>query len=495
MGKIVHSALLAVVCGGTVFAADQPASRHSLSIYSAAANNGDSLFAPSEPEPGTPGGYAIVRDRRQFDLKPGSNTIQVTDVSRYLDPGALSARATGDAESVDIISQRFEDETLSLDTLVQAHIGHAVEVGVSNGASAGVFSGTLLSNSGGLTIQGADGRITTLTDFNRVTFPDLPKGIAATASLRWEIAAKKAGPATFEIIYPTQGLAWRAEYSGWLSSGNCGLALSGWAQIANRSGTDFKDARVKLIAGEPHRAAAAPAPRVMRAGAPMVASALQAGDSGSAGDYHEYTLSNPVDLANGTLLRAALFPAQTIACQRQYVFEGSRLRANPGMAPISDRGYGSGESPPPIQSTLSFKSDRAMPAGRLRILETASDGSAEFTGEDDIGHTPRGELVTMQLGNAFDLRGERKQTDFQIDKDHRTLSETFAIKLTNGSGAAQTATVREHLYRWNQWSITQSSVKYTKRDADTIDFMLDVPANGNAQVTYTVQYQWSESFK
>ena len=165
------------------------------------------------------------------------------------------------------------------------------------------------------------------------------------------------------------------------------------------------------------------------------------------------------------------------------------------MAPISERAYGSGESPPPIRSTLSFKSDRAMPAGRLRILETASDGSAEFTGEDDIGHTPRGELVTMQLGNAFDLRGERKQTDFQVDKDHRTLTETFAIKLTNGSGSAQTATVREHLYRWNQWTITQSSPKYTKRDADTIDFVLEVPASGNAQVTYTVLYQWSESFK
>jgi len=495
MRNLVHAALLSIVGVGSTFAADQPASRHSLSIYSAAANNGDSLFAPSEPEPGTPGGYAIVRDRRQFDLKAGTNTLQVNDVARYLDPGALSARAVGDAEGVDIISQRFEDETLSLDTLVQAHIGHAVEVGVSNGASASVFNGTLLSNSGGLTIQGADGRITTLTDFNRVTFTDLPKGLAATASLRWEIAAKKAGPTTFEIIYPTQGLAWRAEYSGWLSGGNCALALSGWAQIANRSGTDFKDARVKLIAGEPHRTAAAPAPRVMRAGAPMVSSALQAGDSGSAGDYHEYTLSNPVDLASGTLLRAALFPAQTLACQRQYVFEGSRLRANPGMAPISDRGYGGGESPPPIRPTLSFKSDRAMPAGRLRIVETASDGSPEFTGEDDLGHTPRGEQVTMQLGNAFDLRGERKQTDFQVDKDHRTLTETFAIKLSNGSGAAQTATVREHLYRWNQWAITQSSPKYTKHDADTVDFVLEVPANGNAQVTYTVQYQWSESFK
>lgn len=492
MRKFVHAALLVMFGTGSTFAADQPATRYSLSIYSAAANNGDSLFAPAEPDVAAPGGYAVVRDRRQFELRQGPNSIQVSDVARYLDPAALSARALGDAEGIDIVSQRFEDETLSLDALVQKHIGHNVEVAVSGGTP-NVFSGTLLSNNGGLTVQGADGRVTTITDFNRVTFPDLPKGLSATPSLRWEIAAKRAGTATFEIVYPTQGMAWRAEYGGWLSNGECRLALSGWAQIANRSGADFHDARVKLIAGEPHRAGAAPAPRVMRA-TPM-ASALQANDSGAAGDYHEYTLDSPVDLASGTQLRAALFPAQTIACQRQYIFEGSRLRANPGMAPISDRGYGSGEPPPAIRSTLTFKAERALPAGRVRILQTAGDGAAEFTGEDDIGHTPRGESVAMQLGNAFDLHGERKQTDFQLDKDHRTLTESFSIRLSNGSGAAQTATVREHLYRWNQWNITQSSAKYTKRDADTVDFSLEVPANGNVQLTYTVQYQWSESFK
>jgi hypothetical protein len=493
MRKFVHAAFLVVLSAGSTLAADQPASRYSLSIYSAAANNGDSLFAPAEPEAAAPGGYAVVRDRRQFELKQGPNSIQVRDVARYLDPGALSARALGDAEGIDIISQRFEDETLSLDALVQKHIGHTVEVTASNSTAPNVFTGTLLSSNGGLTVQGADGRVTTIADFNRVTFPDLPKGLSATPSLRWEVAAKKAGTATFEIVYPTQGMAWRAEYSGWLSSGDCRLAFSGWAQIANRSGTDFHDAHVKLIAGEPHRTAAAPAPRVMRA-TPM-ASAMQANETGATGDYHEYTLDSPVDLASGTQLRAALFPAQTIACQRQYVFEGSRLRANPGMAPISDRGYGSGESPPPVRSTLAFKAERPLPAGRVRTLQTAGDGAPEFTGEDDIGHTPRGESVAMQLGNAFDLRGERKQTDFQMDKDHRTLTESFSIRLSNGGAAAQTTTVREHLYRWNQWNITQSSLKYTKRDADTVDFTLEVPANGNAQLTYTVQYQWSESFK
>ena len=136
-----------------------------------------------------------------------------------------------------------------------------------------------------------------------------------------------------------------------------------------------------------------------------------------------------------------------------------------------------------------------MPAGRLRVLQNASDGAPEFIGEDDIGHTPRGETVATQLGNAFDIRGERKQTDLQLDKDKRTLNETFAIRLSNGGNSAQMLTVREHPYRWTQWTIPASSTKYTKRDSDTIDFAVEVPANGNAQVTYTVQYQWNESFK
>jgi hypothetical protein len=493
MRRLVCIGLVSTACVLPAIAADETTSRFSLSIYNAGAENGDSLFAPAAPENGAPGGYAVVRDRRQFDLKSGDNIVQVRDVSRYLDPAALSARAVGDADSVEILSQRFEDETLSLDALVQKHLGHTVEVHVGGGTSpAPPITGTLLSNVGGLIVQTADGHVTTITDFTRITFPDLPKGLSATPSLRWDIAAKKAGARTFEIVYPTQALAWRAEYSGWLANGDCRLALSGWVQIANRTGTDFSDARVKLIAGEPHRTSAAPAPRVMqaRAGAAL----MQATESGYAGDYHEYTLDHTVDLASGTLLRAALFAEQSLPCQRQYLFEGSRLRANPGMVPITERSYGA-EAPMPVRSTLAFKSDRALPSGTLRFLQNASDGVPEFIGEDTLGHTPRGQPVTVALGNSFDLRGERKQTDFQFDKDHRTLSESFAIRVSNGGSGAQAVTIREHPYRWTQWTISQSSVKYEKRSADTIEFSTDVPAGGSAQVTYTVQYQWSESFK
>jgi len=493
MRRLISVGLVATAAALSAHSADESGARYSLSIYSATADGGDSLFAPAAPDNGAPGGYAVVRDRRQFDLKAGANVIEVRDVSRYLDPEALSARALGDSDGVEILSQRIEDETLSLDSLAQKHLGHNVEVYVSNGATpTPPVSGILLSNVGGVTVQTADGRVTTITEFTRIVFPDLPKGLAATPSLRWNIAAKKAGTHAFEIVYPTQALAWRAAYSGWLANGDCRLNLSGWAQIANRTGSDFSGARIKLIAGEPHRATAAPAPRVMMAR--TAAAPMQAVESGQVGDYHEYTLDQTVDLASGTLLRAALFAEQSLPCQRQYLFEGSRLRANPGMAPITDRGYGT-EQPSPVRSTLALKSERALPAGTLRILQSASDGAPEFVGEDNLGHTPRGQSVSLELGTAFDLRAERKQTDFQFDKDHRTLSESFSIKIGNGGTAAQTVVIREHPYRWTQWTIPQSSVKYEKRSADTIEFSTEVPAGGNAQVTYAVQYQWSESFK
>ena len=485
--------VFAALCAGPVCGVAQPASRYAISIFNGNSSNSEALFQPGENDSAAPGGYAVVRERRPFDLKPGNQTLQARDLPRWLDAAALGVRAVDAAEGVEILSQRFDEAPLSLEALTQNHLGRAVEIlSGSGGANSTVTAGVLLSNNGGLTVQLADGRVATVTEYARVTFPDLPKGLAATPSLRWDVAAKKAAAQLFEIVYPTQGLGWRAEYSAWIApSGDCKVDFAAWAQIANRSGTNFADARVKLIAGEPHRVAPVRV-RPMLAGKAMMAA--QAVDSGNAGDYHEYTLDGAVELPSGGLLRVALFPAQAIPCQRQYLFEASSVRANPGMAPITERGYGIGEHQP-VRSTLALHVDRALPAGRIRVIENASDGAPEFAGEDELAHTPRGETVAVNLGEAFDLRGERSQGDFQLDKDKRTLSETFAIRLVNRSAHAQSVAVREHLYRMAQWNIVQSSTKYEKRNADTIDFKLDVPANGEAKLSYTVQYQWSESLR
>jgi len=165
MRLTILAAALALCCFHAQ--AQAPASRYALSIYSAQANNGDGLFETGSSTDGASdvGGYAVVRDRRAFNLVAGSNAIEVREVARYLDPSALSARIV-DAGDAAIVSQRFDDATLSFDALVQRQIGHPVEIaGNSANPASTPISGTLLSSNGGLTVQLADGRVTTVTDY------------------------------------------------------------------------------------------------------------------------------------------------------------------------------------------------------------------------------------------------------------------------------------------------------------------------------------------
>ena len=60
----------------------------------------------------------------------------------------------------------------------------------------------------------------------------------------------------------------------------------------------------------------------------------------------------------------------------------------------------------------------------------------------------------MTTGNAFDLVGERRQTNFRVDNTSHWAEESFEIKLRNHKKEPVTIRVVEHLYRWNNWEIT-----------------------------------------
>ena len=100
----------------------------------------------------------------------------------------------------------------------------------------------------------------------------------------------------------------------------------------------------------------------------------------------------------------------------------------------------------------------------------------EFTGENNIDHTPRDEVIRVATGNAFDLVGERKRTNFSRDNDQHWMDESFEIKLRNHKKEAVEVRVVEHLYRWDNWEIRQKSDDYVKTDSQTIEFRVSVVA-------------------
>jgi hypothetical protein len=130
-----------------------------------------------------------------------------------------------------------------------------------------------------------------------------------------------------------------------------------------------------------------------------------------------------------------------------------------------------------------------MPRGRVRVYQEDIDGAALLIGEDTIDHTPEGESVRLYVGDAFDIVGERIQTDFRRPTK-KSLEEDFEITLRNHKDEAVEVRVVEHLFRWSEWRIYSANADHTKLDSSTIEFKVKVPADGEILLRYSVRYQW-----
>jgi hypothetical protein len=131
-----------------------------------------------------------------------------------------------------------------------------------------------------------------------------------------------------------------------------------------------------------------------------------------------------------------------------------------------------------------------LPKGRLRFYRRNDDGQIEFTGENTIEHTPKDETIRIYTGNAFDLAGERRRTDYTIDMGRRTANESFEIKVRNHKKEPVDVKVVEHLYRGQTWDIASSSIPFKKTDSNTIEFPATIAPDAEQIITYVAHYTW-----
>jgi hypothetical protein len=132
-----------------------------------------------------------------------------------------------------------------------------------------------------------------------------------------------------------------------------------------------------------------------------------------------------------------------------------------------------------------------LPQGRVRFYRRDEDGQVEFTGENQIDHTPKDEIVRVYTGNVFDITGERRQTKFQVQmQPGGWLDESFEIKLRNHKKEAAAVRVVEHLYRWANWAITQESAAHRQVDSKTVEYDVTLQPDEERTLTYTAHYTW-----
>jgi hypothetical protein len=195
-----------------------------------------------------------------------------------------------------------------------------------------------------------------------------------------------------------------------------------------------------------------------------------------------------VELPDGSISQVPLYAARTLGCERTALYENGGEWMPP--QPMLNDAFNT-DSNTSITSTLRFNAFDSLPAGFLRVLTADRNGVPQFIGEGRINDTPKGTDASITLGTAFDLRGKRERNSFHVDKAGRTMDEAFRITLTNAGDTARTVTVREHPNRWRQWTLISSTVKPSKQTTDTLEFKLDVPANGKTVLDYGVRYTWT----
>ena len=508
------AARFCLLSAGILFALGAAAaeSETSLTVYSSARPGG----IPAEwyrplPGMGTPmanelPGFALVRLDRELAIPRGRGTIQFQDVAALIDPTTVKFLSLTDPEGTKVLEQNFQFDLVSQDKLLSRYIDRSVSVEQPSGDGVKLVEGTLVSSNDGLVIRGSDGQIHALRQWNSIRFGELPGGLITRPTLEWDVVSGKGGTQEARVSYQTGGITWWADYNLIFTPGadaNSGFVdVGAWVSLLNQSGVRYQDAKLKLIAGEVNRVQPPGSP-VAYATSRDVRAMEKEADTGfqekSFFEYHLYTLGRPATIPNNSTKQIELFDSATrVPAKKRLVYYGAALEGYffAYGSPVLDREFGP-SSNTEVDVWLSFRNDKAsgmgmpLPAGRVRVSQQdEADGSLEFIGEDTMKHTPKDEDIRVKLGKAFDVVGERRQTDFKANTAAKVVEEAFEIKVRNHKSEPVEVIVRENMYRWSQWELVDQSVPSQKKDARTVEFPVRVAADGEATVTYRVRYTW-----
>jgi hypothetical protein len=441
-------------------------------------------------------GYGVVREIRRIDLLAGENTVRFADVAVGIDPTTVSFTSLTAPDSTHVLEQNYEYDMVRIDALLAKFINKQITITRNNRT----FKATLLSwDYNSIIYREGDDLDAPLQaaqrDFSTIQFPEA-LGLNTKPTLVWKIAASQAGKHDAQVSYQTDGLTWRADYNVILNQNDSAADVAAWVTLVNQSGAAYPNAKLKLVAGDVHRVQPREtidrSPNAMRLSQPVF-------QESALFEYHLYTLDRITSVLQNTSKQIELFPTRTgVGVTKTYVYYGLPENIE-GMIPNSvsyDRNFGiSSNKKVDIYLLIQNREANGMgfplPAGRMRVYkQDAADKSFEFVGEDVIQHTPKDEQVTVSLGSAFDIIGERRQSAYNFNLDERWITESFEIKLRNHKSEPVKVIVKENLLRWRNWEITKSSDKFEKQDFRTIHIPVDVPANEEKIVSYSVKYTW-----
>lgn len=434
-------------------------------------------------------GLGLVKDRRNVSLGQGESTLLFMDVASQVIPSSVSVRSVKEGDAVSVLEQNYEYDLLSPTKLLEKYVGKTVRIRYRSPYTdrEDEREAKVLAYNDGQPVLMIDNEVTFGVPGTYI-FPEVPGDLIARPTLSWMLDAKTAGKRELEAVYLTNGMTWRADYVLVLGAEESLADLSGWVTLDNRSGATFRNARLKLVAGDVNRVRE----DLGRRGYPAAAKAAVMAEAApqfresELFEYHLYSLGRPTDVKNNQSKQVGLLAAEDVPVRKEYVFYGA------------DRYYRSQHTGDIARNQkvpvfLLFRNDKAsrlgmpLPKGIVRVYKRDREDALQFVGENAIDHTPKDEKVRLMLGDAFDVVGDRKQTSWSAVSGN-TYEAAYEISLRNHKKEGITVRVVEPIP--GDWKILETTHPYEKEDSRTAVFPVKVDPDREVKIRYRVRIRF-----
>ncbi len=412
---------------------------------------------------------AFIRETRALEIKRGIHTYTIENLPAAIDPA--TCLFTGKARDFNVLTKVFRYDLSDLDRVLY----RALQSDITAISDQQTTRGRLLAFDGRtLFVETSDGLLYTIkrSETLRIIFEDPGRKYTATPTLLLQAEAPAAGNDEIHITYLTREMDWEAVYSAMYSERDASLELSAEVAVSNRSGKSFRQAKLRLMAGDLHEAPS----RGGRMQKMMEFSAASStpDEAGSVAEYKLYDMPGLADLPDRETCYIRFMEPIRFRVDRRYEF-------NPRIDPEGIRvGLVSGTDQAPGPGI-------PLPAGTVRIYN--ADDQTEYIGSDRLPHTAEGEQISLTIGKAFDLKAERKVLE-QKRLSGKSEQMSVQVELSNRKEEAVEITVTEPIPAYRSYEVVRSSHPVEMKDARQVNFRLPVPAKERVTLTYTILFTW-----
>ncbi len=337
--------------------------------------------------------FGIVREIRTMEIPKGISEIEVSNVAEKIDPSSVKIKLSGT-----VLEQNYRYDLASFSTILDKYIDKEISLEKDGEISSGI----VLSVSGRqIVLRKKDSSLLIIPNFKdyRLSAGELPAGLLTRPTLVWKVAADKTGTNDIELTYQTGGINWEARYVAVIKDDGT-MAMNSWISLRNNSGATYKNAKLKLVAGDVNLVKKIRYKNGSELDDSPLEPQVMKPEFKEKGffEYHLYDYNMPVTIADNEVKQLALFEADNIKFTKKYLLSIDIME----------------EKQPPVELVLELKNSKGnnlgmpFPEGDVSIFYE-DEGKDELVGSCHIGHTPKNEIIRLSTGSVSDIYYEASE--------------------------------------------------------------------------------------